>query len=162
MRSLVKSLAVFALAFLVAAPLTAADAAKKKKDKGSRSVARAFELPATVTLTDDQKTKLDEVKKEYESKLTEVVKKQHDILTAEQQTARAAAAKTAKAAGKKGKDAKADVDAAVKLTDEQKKKHEEVGKELKELTGKIKESIGGFLTADQKALLKDRKKKKDA
>lgn len=163
MRHVLKSLTVFALAALLVAPVWAADeAGKKKKEKGlDTAVARSFSLPDTITLTAEQKTKLDEVKKEFESKVKEVVKKQNDILTADQKKARAEAAKTAKAAGKKGKDLQADVDAALKLTDEQKKKTEEVGKELKALNAQIREKITSFLTDDQKAQLKPKKKKAD-
>lgn len=163
MRNVVKSLTVLALAALLVAPVWAADEAGKKKGKGlDNAVARSFKLPDTITLTADQQAKLAEVKKEFEAKVKEVVKKQQDILTAEQKKARTEATKAAKTAGKKGKDAQADVDAAVKLTDEQKKKMDEVGKELKELNGKIREKISEFLTADQKAQLKPKKKDKAA
>ncbi len=162
MRQVLQQVSVLALAVLVASPVWAAQAdGKKKKDNDAKAVARSFELPSEITLTDEQKTKLEEVKKEFEPKVKEVVKKQSDILTADQKKARAEAAKAAKAAGKKGKDAQADITAALKLTDEQKKKQEEVGKELKDLNGQIREKISGFLTADQKVLLNSKKKKAD-
>ncbi len=163
MRHFLKQIAVLALSVLVVSPLWAAEeGGKKKKDKQlDNAVARSFELPSEITLTAEQKTKLEEVKKEFEAKVKEVVKKQNDILTPEQKKARGEATKTAKAAGKKGKDLQADVTAALNLTDEQKKKQEEVGKELKELNGQIREKISGFLTADQKAHLKTKKKKAD-
>lgn len=162
MRNVLKSLTVFALAALLASPVWAADEAKKK-DKGiDGAVARVFKLPETITLTAEQQTKLGEVKKEFESKVKEVITKQHDILTPEQRKAKAEATKAAKEAGKKGKDAQADIDAAVKLNDEQKKKTEEVGKELKELNHQIREKISTFLTTEQKAQLKTRKKDKTA
>ena len=77
-------------------------------------------------------------------------------------SARQEALKAGKAAGKKGKELQAEVAAAMKMTDEQQKKHDEGTKELKELSGKIREQISGFLTAEQKELLKAKKKKKDA
>ncbi len=153
-----KPVAVLALALLMASPVCAAQDGKKK-DKDNKAVAKAFELPTEITLNDEQKTKLEEVKKEFEPKLKEVAKKQADILTADQKKKRAEAAKAAKAAGKTGKDAKAEVDAAVSLTDEQKKKQEEVGKEMKNLTGQVREKISSFLTAEQKVHLKTKKKK---
>ena len=161
MRRILGTVAVLALAVLAASPAWAAKEDGKKK-KGNKAVAKVFELPTEITLTAEQKTKLDEVKKEFEPKLTEVAKKQNDILTAEQKTARAEAQKAGKAAGKKGKDLKADVDAAVKLTDEQKKKQDEAAKEMKEMTGKVKEKIGTILTEEQKTHLKTKKKKKNA
>ena len=159
MRHVFGRFAVLALAVLVVSPLWAAEDGKKKKDNDSKAVARSFELPAAITLTDEQKGKLEEVKKEFEPKVKEVVKKQNEILTAEQRKARADAAKTAKAAGKKGKELQAELTAAMNLTEEQKKKQEEVGKELKDLNAQIREKISTFLTDDQKAQLKTRKKK---
>lgn len=160
MRQIWKQLSVLAVAAVMASSVSAAeDAAKGKKDKDNKAVAKSFELPAAITLTDEQKTKLEEVKKEFEPKVKEVVKKQSEILTADQKKARAAATKSAKAAGKKGKELQADVAAAVNLTDEQKKKQEEVGKELKDLNASIREKISTFLTDTQKADLKTKKKK---
>lgn len=161
MRKLVLKFAVLALAVLIASPVWAAKD-EKKKDKANKAVAKVFELPTIITLSAEQMTKLAEVKKEYEPKLEELHKKQTSILTDEQKKARQEAMKAAKAAGKKGKEAKADVDAAVKLTDDQKKQQEEVAKETKELTGKIHDSIASFLTEEQKTHLKPMKKKKAA
>ncbi len=160
MRKFVLKFAVLALAVLIASPVWAAK--EEKKAKGGKAVAKAFELPTEITLTAEQKTKLEEVKKEFEPKLEELNKKQADILTAEQKTAKKDAAKAAKDAGKKGKEAAADVAAAVKLTDEQTKKQEEVGKELKALHGKVRDQISSFLTEEQKTHLVAKKKKKDA
>ena len=161
MRKFGLKIAMLALAVLIAAPVWAAKE-DKKKEKGGRAIAKAFELPTIITLSAEQMTKLAEVKQEFEPKLEELSKKQGNILTAEQKKARQEAAKAAKAAGKKGKEAQADIAAAVKLTDDQKKLQDEVEKELKELHGKIREKISSFLTAEQKVHLKDRKKKKDA
>lgn len=162
MRKLVLKFAVLALAVLIASPVWAAKEEKKGEKKTNKAVAKAFELPTIITLSAEQMTKLAEVKKEYEPKLEELHKKQAGILTAEQKKAAQEASKAAKAAGKKGKEAKADVDAAVKLTDDQKKQQEEVSKELKELNGKIRDSIASFLTEEQKTHLKPMKKKKNA
>ena len=161
MRKLVLKFAVLALAVLIASPVWAAKE-DKKKDKANKAVAKVFELPTIITLSAEQMTKLAEVMKEYEPKLEELHKKQANILTDEQKKARQEAMKAAKAAGKKGKEAKADVDAAVKLTDDQKKQQEEVAKETKELNGKIHDSIASFLTEEQKTHLKPMKKKKAA
>ena len=161
MRKMILKFAVLALAVLIAAPVWAAKD-EKKKEKGARATSRAFVLPTTITLSAEQMTKLAEVKKEFEPKLEELAKKQGGILTAEQKKARQEASKAAKAAGKKGKEAQADIAAAMKLTDDQKKQQEEVDKEMKELNGKIRDQISSFLTAEQKANLTTKKKKKDA
>ncbi|MDB5334662.1 MAG: hypothetical protein JWN70_281 [Planctomycetaceae bacterium] len=161
MRKFVLKFAVLALAVLIASPVWAAKE-DKKKEKGGKAVAKAFELPSIIVLSAEQMTKLAEVKKEFEPKLEELNKKQAGILTDAQKTARKDAAKAAKAAGKTGKEAQAEVAAAIKLTDDQKKQQEEVGKELKELNGKIRNQISSFLTEEQKTHLVAKKKKKDA
>ena len=80
-----------------------------------------------VTLTDDQKSKLEDLKKEYEPKLKEAYAKE-DVLTPEQKKAGEEAKKAAKAAGKKGKEVKDAVAAAVKETDDQKKQEKDARK----------------------------------
>ena len=162
MRKFVLKFAVLALAVLIASPVWAAKEDKKKEKSGGKAVAKAFELPSIITLSGEQMTKLAEVKKEFEPKLEAAFKKQNDILSAEQKKARQEASKAAKAAGKKGKEAQADIAAATKLTDDQKKQQDEVSKELKELNGKIREQISSFLTEEQKTHLTPMKKKKAA
>lgn len=158
MRQIFNQICLFALCALLAAPLSAAEE-NKKSDPQSKAVAKSFELPAQITLTDEQKTKLKEVRDEFEPKVKEVVQKQSEILTAEQKQTRREVIKSAKAAGKKGKDLQAEITAALKLTDEQKKKQEEVGKELKDLNAQIREKVSTFLTEEQKVHLKTKKKK---
>jgi hypothetical protein len=76
MRKFVIKFAVLALAVLVASPAFAAKGdGKKKGGESAKVVAKAFELPAAITLTAEQQTKLDAVKTEYEPKVKEVVKK---------------------------------------------------------------------------------------
>ena len=164
MRKVLVKFAALALAVLVASPMWAAeeDGKKKKKGEAAQVVDKAFGLPKTITLTAEQQTKLAAVRTEFEPKVKEVVDKMAQVLTAEQKKARQEALKAGKAAGKKGKELQAEVAAAMKMTDEQQKKHDEGTKELKELSGKIREQISGFLTAEQKELLKAKKKKKDA
>lgn len=141
----------------------AKEAKKKKKANAVKSpVLNVLTLPKEITLTAEQQTKLDAVKTEFEGKLKELAKKQGEILTAEQKQARQAAMKSAKEAGKKGKEAKAEVDAAVKMTEEQKKQQEVVGAEIKEVQGKVREAINAFLTEEQKTHIKVPGKKKKA
>src|SRR4051812_20192696 len=80
-RSLIRLLSVFALAFLVAGTVRAEDkkpVEKKpvdKKDevkKPATPFAGMFAFPKTVTLSEDQQKKLDELKKEYTPKLEEL------------------------------------------------------------------------------------------
>jgi len=89
-----------------------------------------------------------------------LTKKIDSLLTDEQKAARKEAAAKAKAEGKKGKEAAAAIDEALKLTDDQKKLRAEVQPELAKLQKSIKEQIHGLLTEEQKAHYKVPKGKK--
>jgi Spy/CpxP family protein refolding chaperone len=147
----------FVAVSLVAATVSAQDSEGHKGHRGGmRSdspIDRILAL-ADLKLTDDQVTKLKAIKTEYAPKFQELATARDGILTDDQKKARAEAMKEAKAAGKKGRELFEAVQAAVKLTDEQKTKMKEVGKEAaalgKEVLGKAKE----VLTADQQDILK--------
>lgn len=153
---------VLVLALLIAAPLLAGEKKGKKAPKPAPCPAKAFadRMLKDITLTDEQKAKLGELCKEFGPKLAALNKEKMGILTDEQKKARSAAEKEAKAAGKKGKEMYDAVNAAVKLTDDQKEKTDKINKESaalnKELGGKIRD----FLTDDQKAQLKAKAGKK--
>ena len=133
----------------------AADKAEKKPEKKPASPAAAvFAVPKKVTLTAEQQTKVDELRKDLEPKLAEAMQKLDSILTAEQKAARETAARDAKAAGKKGKELSEALNAAVKLTDEQKAQMDTSRKEVAELTKKAKTALMELLTDEQKAELK--------
>jgi hypothetical protein len=150
-----KSLIVLGLLAAVAGSAQAAEKAKKpKKDPTTAS----FKLPATITLNDEQQTKLEEVKKEYSPKVSELLDKKNGILTADQKKARAEAVKAAKAEGKKGKDLMAAGEEAMKLSDDQKQQIAAIDKDLKALNKEIRGKITAFLTDEQKAELKKPKK----
>ena len=139
----------------------AAQKEKGKKKAGMATGQQIFTLPKEITLTDDQKSKLEEIKKEHGPKLAELTKKMDDTLTADQKKARKEAGDKARADGKKGKDLQSAVDAAVNLTDDQKQAQEEVKPELTKLQGAIREKIHGLLTDDQKTHYKLPKAKKN-
>ena len=150
MRGLMRT--VLSAGLIVALALSAgtAEAAKEKKKKGDGAANPVFTLPKEITLTPEQQTKLDEIKKDQGPKIAELTAKLDELLTAEQKTARKEAVAKARADGKKGKEAATAVDEALKLTDEQKKQRGEVQPELTKLQGAIKEKIHGLLTDDQK------------
>ena len=160
--SLWKNMTLGLLAVLTALPVLAEETKEKKKKGNNLDNHQVYKLPDTISLDDAQKEKLTGLKKEYAEKLKAAIAKQNEFLTAEQLKARADAAKAAKAAGKKGKDAQADIDAAVNLTPEQKEKKAAADKEMKELSKEIREKLEAFLTDSQKALLKTKKKKEPA
>jgi hypothetical protein len=148
------TLALFAMSL----ELRAADEAKGEKGK-KNAAAAAFNLPKTITLSAEQQTKFDELKKSLEPLLAEAIKKEEAVLSAEQRAARETAAKDAKAAGKKGKEIQAAVDEAVKLSDEQKSQLAETHKVVADLQKKAREGVMGLLTDEQKESLKKKKEK---
>lgn len=138
----------------------AASAKPKKKSPVEQQINRHFQVPAAITLSDEQKTKWEDVKKEFRPKVEELAVKREAIFTKEQKKARREANKTAQAEGKKGKALQAAVTEALNLSEEQKKQVAEVDGQLKELAGKIRESLEGLLTAEQKESLPKPKKNK--
>ena len=96
-----------------------------------------------LNLTDEQKAKVKELRKEYEPKFREAA---DSVLTADQKKARNDAVKAAKDAGKKGPEVLKAAKAAVNLTDEQRAKVQEATKSL----GKdLREKIKAILTPEQ-------------
>jgi hypothetical protein len=129
----------------------------KKKDRPNAAVEAAFSLPKEIELTAEQTEKLAALKKEFSPKLTELIQKVNGIYTDEQKKARQEAAKKAKDDGKTGRDAKAATDAAVKLTDEQKKQLDDLQPKLQAMQNEVREKVASLLTAEQKAKLPKRK-----
>jgi Spy/CpxP family protein refolding chaperone len=107
-----------------------------------------------VTLTDEQKTKVAALKKEYDPKLKEGMTKAESIVTPEQKKAGREAGEKARADGKKGKEAVEAVEAAMKLTTEQKTKMDEAKKKMLALDKELREKVMGLLTTEQKDQLK--------
>ena len=161
MRSFVQ--AVLTVGLMVSF-VSSAGAADEAKGKGKKNAAAAgqqvFAIPKEITLTDDQKAKVEAIKKEHGPKVAELTKKIDESLTDEQKKARKEAGDKARADGKKGKDLQSTVDEALKLTDDQKKQRAEVQPELTKLSLSIKEQIHGLLTDDQKTHYKLPKAKK--
>jgi Spy/CpxP family protein refolding chaperone len=164
MRSLLRAMLSVGLMVAVVLSANAAEAAKegkgKKKNAADGSGNSVFAIPKEITLTAEQQTKLDEIKKEQGPKIAELTQKLDGLLTDEQKAARKEAAAKAKADGKKGKEATAAIDEALKLTDDQKKQRAELQPELATLQRSIKEQIHGILTDEQKAHYKVPKAKK--
>ena len=150
-------LACLALLFLFD---TAAFAAKDGKRKSDPAAAIKKKLDAAELATE----KLTEAKKivdGHAAKLKEAQAKVDAVLTSEQKAAAKTARKAAKTAGKKRKEAKADIQAALKLTDEQKTKLAAAEKELATVKQDLTKALSGVLNKEQlaKAGLKTRKKK---
>jgi Spy/CpxP family protein refolding chaperone len=106
-----------------------------------------------VTLTDAQKVKVEELKKEFAPKFKDAFAKPDDILTPEQKQARKEAVKAAKDAGKDRDEVREAGRNAVKLTDEQKKKmaesREKGRKAMQALDKEVREKLASILTPEQ-------------
>ena len=166
MKRTLQGLLVLTLAVVLAMPAMAAEEKKKKKKKG-RKAPVAVKVPKGIELDADQKKQVAAINKEFAPKLLEIAKKSRAIITPEQRKARSAAAKKAKADGKKGKEARAAVNAAAEITAEQKKALAEVNKARQAVTKAARAKFAAILTDEQKAKLpkkkgKKKKKKKDA
>ena len=159
MKRTLQGLLVLTLAVVLAMPAMAADEKKKKKKKGRKAPA-AVRVPKGIVLTAAQKTQVTAINKEFAPQLIELAKKARGIVTDEQRKARSAAAKKAKADGKKGKEARAAVDAAAKITAEQKKALGDLNKARQAINKAAGAKFAAILTAEQKAKLPKRKGKK--
>jgi flagellar biosynthesis/type III secretory pathway protein FliH len=161
MKLIVRLTTIWALTLLVANVLVAdeAPAKKGKKAKKAPPTPAVFKLPADIELSPEQQAKFDELKSQYGAKLADAQKKVADILSEEQRGVQRTARKDAVAAGKKGKELKAAVDAAVELTDEQKTSMATAQVELNQLRKEIRKEIVGLLTADQRKSVKGAGKK---
>lgn len=143
------------LAALIAGSGNAGEEKAKPEKKAKASpAAAAFAVPASIELTAEQKVKIEELKKEFEPKLTDALAKRAGVLTPDQVKARAEAVKTARAAGKKGQEARAAIDAAVSLTPEQAKNLADAEKSVGELQKTIRGKVQELLTPEQRDAIK--------
>ncbi|WP_417388297.1 hypothetical protein [Gimesia sp.] len=160
-----KALVAVALIMACVASVDAADKGAKKK-KGNKKQAnvtiQALNLPDSIELSDEQKEKVAALKKEYTPKFAALQKKNREILTDEQVKARRTAMKEAKDAGKKGKELRDAVNAALNLSDDQEKQMKEVTGEIRKLNAEVTGKLEGILTADQYAKIKKPAKGKKA
>jgi Spy/CpxP family protein refolding chaperone len=150
MKAVSSVLAVIA-SMLVAASLLAADAEKPQHGKHQRHGATGdgMQWLDSLKLTDEQKAKVDEVKKEFAPKMEAATKKMQEVLTEDQKKARDEGMKAAREAGKTGRDVWQAGLAATKLTDEQKTKMAEATKEMTSVTTERREKIMAILTPEQ-------------
>ena len=150
------------IATLIAALAISPALAAGKKNKGKRDATAsikkklsAAELPA------DVREKANKVLADDAPKLNAAQAKVDAILTSEQKEARKTAQKEAKANGTKRKQAQASVEAAMKLTSEQKSKLASAESELKSAQAALQKDLQAVLTSEQaeKVGLKTKKKK---
>ena len=162
-----KCLLSLCLAASMLSPLMAQDAKAKGKKKQAAKEQPAVQLPKEITLTDEQKTKVAELEKEYGPKMKELREKLDRGLSDEQKKARQEVTKEAREKGKEGKKGKELAQAvkdAMKLTEDKQKEYDETDKKIFALRQEILEKVKPLLTDEQKEKLPQRpaaKKAKD-
>jgi hypothetical protein len=154
----VTAVLALAVSLVIAGGLWAADEKKPRQERNRERAIDGLEFLRGLNLSDDQKAKVAEIKKEYAPKFKALEEKRAGILTADQKKARDEAVKAAKAAGKTGQELFEAGRAAMKLTDDQKAKLAEVRKEVMALAKEVREKVvSSVLTADQKEQVKERR-----
>jgi len=154
---LLKTLIVSCLMGLVAVGFAQQD---KKKGAKNDPTSKLRDKLASSDIGADLKEKIVKIIDENAGKLKELSAKVEAVLTDEQKTARNAARKAAKDAGKKNKEAETEVTAAMKLTDEQKKKMHEAEKALDAARADMNKAIAALVTDEQAQSLGVKGKKK--
>jgi Spy/CpxP family protein refolding chaperone len=165
---LVRVSLIVAVALLMAGSVLAQE--KKEGKRGPRGGGDPIQmLLRGITLTDEQKAKVDDIKKEYAPKLAEAFKKM-DVRTDADKKAAADAEKAAKDAGKSRREIFAAGRDAVKLTDDQKKAQTDARQAMRTLGQEYRGKVMAILTPEQKEQVqknldeakKARNKKKDS
>ena len=157
-----RTLLVVAVALLLA---TAAVAQEKPKRKGRRSklgpttqaVIRIDRLRTALEeldLSEAQKEELKGLREKLGPKFKEIFDKMQEVLTEEQKAAGEEAMEEAKASGKKGREFFQAIEAALKLTAEQKEKMDKLAPEIAAVQKEMMKEIRGILTPEQQEKLK--------
>ena len=158
MRNVVCGLLVAGLALAMGGVLLAAEGKKPKppRPEGAPEFGRMdpFALLSRLNLSEEQKQKIENLRKEYEPKLAELRAKLEGILTEEQKKAREEAIKKAKESGKKGRELFEAIRNAFQLTEEQQKQMQEVRTQMTQLMQEIRGKVEEILTEEQKAQLR--------
>lgn len=142
------------LTLLLAGAAPAADHKAEKKTPPCPAAQRIEKWTQGMTITDEQKAKFEPLCKEFGPKMMDVMKRSLDVLTPEQKKAQPEAFKAAKDAGKKGKELGEAVNAALKLTDEQKTQRAALNKEMSGLEKELRTKVMDVLTPEQQEQLK--------
>ena len=132
------------------------DAQEGKKKKGKRgqqvqSITQLKNSLGKIDLSEEQKTKVEEIIAKHQEGLVAISKKRREIVNAEVNKKMAAARKTGQAEGKKGKDLQAAVLAASGLSEEDQKKLTTVSQETQKAAQAMKQEVAKVLTEEQRA-----------
>jgi Spy/CpxP family protein refolding chaperone len=145
---------ILAVALLMVCPVLAQEK-KKERKRGPGAFDPIQMMLQGLTLTDEQKAKVEDVKKEFAPKLAEAAKNA-DVLTPDQKKARDEATKKARDEGKSRREVAAAAADAVKLTDEQKTKRDEARKAMRAVGEQYRAKVIEILTPEQKAEVEKR------
>jgi Spy/CpxP family protein refolding chaperone len=154
-------LVLLAIAIFSAAAIDS-DAQEKTKDKGNKGAKRqdaVSKMIAGLDLTAEQQAKVKEIRKEYRPKLSEIQKRRNEIMTPQRRKTEKEARQAAKDLGKKGKQLKAEIDAALGLSPAESEKLAAIDKERQAVLAKINADVRAILTDEQKAKLPEPGKK---
>ena len=165
MTKFCRCLLSLSLAAFLRSPVMAQDAKAKRAKPNARKEQPAVQLPKEITLTDEQKTKVAELEKEYAPKMKELREKLDKVMTEEQKKARLEVMKEAREKGKegrKGKELQQAIKDAMKLSEEQQENYDEANKKLVALQLEIREKVKPLLTDEQKEKLPKRPERKKA
>ena len=155
------------LTLMAAVACSAVADEKEKKGKGKKPTATQ-RFVAKMELTDEQKTLVAAIDKQFAEKFDAGRKTMDEILTDDQKKAQRAAQKAAKEAGTNPQDARKEVEAALNLTDEQKAERKTAQADQKKLDVEVVAALKKVLTAVQQEKLpkqgaeKGKRKKKNA
>jgi Spy/CpxP family protein refolding chaperone len=155
------------LTLMAAVACSAVADEKEKKGKGKKPTATQ-RFVAKMELTDEQKTLVAAIDKQFAEKFDAGRKTMDEILTDDQKKAQRAAQKAAKEAGTNPQDARKEVEAALNLTDEQKAERKTAQADQKKLDVEVVAALKKVLTAEQQEKLpkqgaeKGKRKKKNA
>ncbi len=153
------------LAGLIAIPGASQSAQPEQQKKGPAvkisSAAQAMlrlkklhEVVEKLDLTAEQQEALKKLREDTGPNMKDAFEKLKAVFSDEQQAAGDAAMKEAKEAGKQDRQVMAAVEAAVKMTEEQKKKLDEIGKEMSSLQKDIMKKTLAILSPEQQEKVK--------
>jgi peptidyl-tRNA hydrolase len=164
MKLLYKPLLVlFAVGIFAAAAVHGADEAaqeQKKSKKKGRDRDVIAKMVENIDLTADQQVKLEEVKREFQSKLADLAKRRSAIMTDDRRAKERELRKAAKDAGKSGKEIRAEIAAALSLSPAERDQMTAIEREDRQLRGEITSRIRAFLNDEQKVKLPEPRKER--
>ena len=148
------------LVFLAAHAIAQEDGDKKKKRRGgdqiTKNIMRQF---AKADLSEEQTKKAKEIIAQHSEDMASLQKELGSLISKEQKQARRQAQKKAKQDGLKGKERNQAIWAAMKFSEEDIKKFQDVNKKTNQLRQKIAKEIYATLSDEQKEKVKLRGKR---